>query len=183
MTSESPARPETDGVRPHRRVIVVGVDGSANSLAALRLAAAEAAVDGAKLKAVYAYGPHVPVIAKYGELDAAQLSGRFDYPPINAPLIDDAERAGLEMLDRAAHEVFGDLRPPGLQLVAEGGAAPEVLIQEAQDADLLVVGARGHAGPLAFLLGSTAQFCARHAPCPVLVVPATEPMSSVVGAD
>ena len=182
MSTEQPGALDGEENRPHRRVVVVGVDGSANSLAALRLAASEANVDGAKLKVVYAYGPHVPVYAKY-DAGSPYVKGEFDFPAINAPLVDDAERAGLEMLDRSAHEVFGATRPPGIELIAEPGAAAEALIRVAQGADLLVVGARGHAGPLAFLLGSTAQFCARHAPCPVLVVPATEPVGSVVGAD
>jgi len=41
--------------------------------------------------------------------------------------------------------------------------------------DLLVIGARGRGVLAALLLGSVASYCVRHAPCPVLVVPASSP--------
>jgi len=50
------------------------------------------------------------------------------------------------------------------------GSTAKVLMEEAKDADLLVVGSRGHGGFLSLLLGSTAHQVANHAPCPVVVV-------------
>jgi len=53
--------------------------------------------------------------------------------------------------------------------VVEGGPA-DVLLGEAEEADLLVLGGRGLGGWSGLLLGSVSQQCARHAPCPVAVV-------------
>ena len=54
--------------------------------------------------------------------------------------------------------------------IVAGTAAP-VLLDQAKDADLLVVGSRGHGGFAGLLLGSVSQQCAHHSTCPVVVVP------------
>jgi nucleotide-binding universal stress UspA family protein len=46
-----------------------------------------------------------------------------------------------------------------------------VLLKEAVDADVLVVGAHGQTGAFRAVLGTTARSCADHAQCAVLVVP------------
>ena len=51
------------------------------------------------------------------------------------------------------------------------GSAARVLIEEARNADLLVVGSRDLGGFKGLLLGSVSQACAHHAPCPLLIVP------------
>jgi nucleotide-binding universal stress UspA family protein len=54
-------------------------------------------------------------------------------------------------------------------LCGEGPAA-RVLIDAACDAQLLVVGNRGHAGFTEALLGSVGQYCVHHSNCPVVIV-------------
>jgi len=44
------------------------------------------------------------------------------------------------------------------------------LVNAAKDADLLVVGSRCAGGFSGLLLGSISQQCARHAPCPIVIV-------------
>jgi nucleotide-binding universal stress UspA family protein len=58
---------------------------------------------------------------------------------------------------------------PVTATVAEGPSA-RVLLDAASDADLLVVGSRGHGGFSGLLIGSVSQQCVSHASCPVVVV-------------
>jgi nucleotide-binding universal stress UspA family protein len=52
----------------------------------------------------------------------------------------------------------------------ERGPAADVLVEAAKDADLLVVGSRGHGEAVGLLLGSVSMRCAHLAPCPVVIV-------------
>ena len=136
--------------------IVVGVDGSAGAQEALRFAASEAKLRGDRLRAVIVW--HVPTMA-YG--------GGFG-PAVSPTEFEDNARATLE----AALAAVGD-EVAGLEVeqAVRTGQPALVLVEEAQDADLLVVGSRGHGGFVGLLLGSVSQQCAHHASCPVVVVP------------
>ncbi|MEV8093289.1 universal stress protein [Kitasatospora sp. NPDC085879] len=139
-----------DGGAPR---IVVGVDGSPASVAALRWAARQAELTGAVLDTVIAW--QYPV--GYG-WPAPVVQG-FDFEG-NA-------RAGLAEAVAAA---TGE--SPGVEIeqhvVQDHPAA--ALLRAADGASLLVVGNRGYGGFAEALLGSVSQHCVHHARCPVVVV-------------
>lgn len=156
------------------RRVIVGVDGSPNSVAALRFAVGLAGRDGGTVDAICAFHPHAQqphypfgmAAPPYGPLgDGTHVGNALERPAPNFET--DARRS----LEHAMNEAFGCSELVGVQLIALEGSAPEILTRCAEHADVLIVGARGHTGPLAMVLGSTAQACTRHAHCPVLVVP------------
>jgi nucleotide-binding universal stress UspA family protein len=132
--------------------IVVGVDGSDASKAALRWAARIGAATGASIEAVTAW--EYP--RTYGW--AVDLG---DWQPA-----EEAEKDLRQTLD----ETFGEHRPSGLAAVVTRGHARDVLLSASEGADMLVVGSRGHGGFVGLLLGSVSSACTEHAHCPVLVV-------------
>lgn len=155
------------------RRVVVGVDGSPNSVAALRYAVGVAARDGGTVDAICAFHPYVQAqypfamaVPPYGPIG----EGSHEGTTLVGAVIDAAADA-RQTLEDTMGEAFGVSELVGVHLVALEGSAHDVLTRSAEHADLLVVGARGHTGPLAMVLGSTAQACTRHAHCPVLVVP------------
>jgi nucleotide-binding universal stress UspA family protein len=144
-----PAPEAGDAAVPAGKV-VVGVDGSPASVAALREGARLAADRGDALVAVAAW--HLPV--GYGGFPTGW------YPDIDAK----------SALDAAAAAAFGDKLPDGYsQLVSEGLPA-RILIDESRDADFLVLGSRGHGGFAGLMLGSVSQACAEYAMCPVVIL-------------
>lgn len=152
--------------------IVVGVDGSAGSLAALRFALEEARLRGATLHAVLAW--RLPLYEG--------VPGPFvvELPAGTAPPLEEAraalQREAERVLDEAVREGAGGAGP-GVEIRREAvEAAPaEALLEAARGADLLVVGSRGHGGFAGLLLGSVGLRCARQAPCPVAIVPLRPP--------
>jgi nucleotide-binding universal stress UspA family protein len=138
------------GIAPGR--LVVGVDGSNASLAALRWAERIAAPTGSSIQAVIAW----TYPTDYGWTGAVD-GWRPDL---------DAEKC----LEIAIDEAFDGHRPAGLEPIVREGHARSVLLDAAGGAELLVVGSRGHGGFTGLLLGSVSAACAEHARCPVLVV-------------
>ena len=136
--------------------IVVGVDGSDGSRAALRWAHAEARLRSASLDVVMAWQfPMMTSLPAFGALPPPEdLSG-------------EAERSLLQTLTEEGITATDEV--PVTTTVAEGASA-HALLEAASDADLLVVGSRGHGGFSGLLLGSVSQQCVSHAPCPVVVV-------------
>lgn len=139
--------------------LVVGVDGSPGSYAAMRWAAEQARLSGATIVAVYVLEPIVPL----------DFTGA-GFTAVSALDTRELHRAGRAVLDRVvadAGEGFaGDVHP----VIIEHANPGQALIRAARDATLLVVGAHRHHG-LGFLLGSTGASCVRHATCPVVVIP------------
>jgi nucleotide-binding universal stress UspA family protein len=145
MTSQASPSPE------HR--IVVGVDGSVASKAALRWALRQAHLTGAVVEAVTAR--EFPVV--------------YGYP---APILDGVnfkDMAANVVKDAIAEETLGAEAGRVYYKVVEGNAA-SALLSESAGADLLVVGSRGHGGFVEAMLGSTGQHCVHHAKCPVVVI-------------
>ena len=134
------------------RRIVVGVDGSEHSRRALRWAVRIAPTIGASVDAVIAW--HFPI--NFG----------WSYVPDTWNPEADAEKC----LADAVEEVFGPQRPADMRLLVREGLAAKVLLDESENASMLVVGSRGHGGFGGLLLGSVSASCAEHATCPVLVV-------------
>lgn len=143
--------------------IVVGVDGSGGSRAALRWAAEEARLRGADLDVVAAW--QFPV---YSVPAGVVWTGTLDW----SSLAESTERMLTDLIAESAVAA-----EPGVTVrktVVEGAPAP-VLLEAASGADLLVLGARGHGGFRSLLLGSVSNQCVHHAPCPVVIVPAERP--------
>jgi nucleotide-binding universal stress UspA family protein len=145
--------------------IVVGVDGSDASHAALRWAAEEARLRFSPLVAVHAWSfvPAQP-IGDPGLLavPAGDIAGQLE-----------AESAAArEVLGEAVAQSLGD--DPGLEVeqrLVEGDPA-EALVAASESAELVVVGSHGRSGLRAALLGSVSRHVATHAACPIVVVKA-----------
>jgi len=136
--------------------VVVGIDGSAGSRAALKWAARYASATGATIRAVNAF--HYP---SAGPLPAG----------IEPKVIDDAVRADRQAtLDGVVTDVFGSADPEGVTTVVAYGHPAPVLVAESEAADLLVVGHRGHGAFNGMMLGSVSIHCVTSARCPVVVV-------------
>ena len=162
-------------------VVVVGVDGSAQSLEALKLAAREARWRSGQLRAVYVYEPVRPRQAETAATVAAagmwpSAGNRSGDLIADAYRHDDEEREHArrraeEQLRRIVTSVGDDVDGIAVEHVAIGDRHPsEALLRASTDADLLVVGSRGLGGFGGLLLGSISQQCVQHATCPVLVV-------------
>ena len=145
--------------------IVVGVDGSPPAQEALRFAVEEARLRDARIVAVHAWTYVAPApVGEPGLMAAASA----DYPGYL-----EAERATAEAELRAAIEdAPSGLRDVELEERLLEGDAGEVLVAEAADADLLVVGSRGRGDLAAAVLGSVSRHVVHHAACPVVVVKA-----------
>lgn len=138
--------------------IIVGVDGSDSSRAALHWAYAEAAHHGASITAVSTWHPPaMPMAPPYGSLPPEDYGAQ-------------PKKDALALLEKFTSEL--ETRDPAVDVrtsIEEGNPA-KVLIERSKGADLLVVGSRGHGGFAGMLLGSVSQHLVAHADCPVVVV-------------
>ena len=140
MTENSPG-----GHANHAKKIVVGFDGSDGSTAALHWAVREATLRDVALEAVRAWTP--------GEFGTDEEMGQYT-------------QAHLE---KEMAEIITD---PTLRwsALAERGSAAKVLLERGRDAQMLVVGSRGHGAISGLLLGSVSSQVATHAGAPVVVI-------------
>ncbi|WP_423464444.1 universal stress protein [Promicromonospora sp. MS192] len=151
-TAEPPGTTPPDG--PQTGPVVVGVDGSGTSRAAVTFAFEAASARGVPLVAVHAWSD-LPVTTVWELTTAWDAIERHESEQLSTWLAQ----------DRARH--------PGVRVeevvVREGPT--RVLLEHAERAQLVVVGTRGRGGFRGLLLGSTSQALIHHAACPVAVVP------------
>ena len=144
-----------DGEAREGSNIVVGVDGSAESVLALKWAQKLAAALDVTITAVTAW--HMETVF-----------GSYVIPDW------DPDEDARKILKDAVFDAFGDLPPEGFEGVCVRGRPAKVLMESAKSAQMLIVGSRGHGGFAGMLLGSVSSACAEHASCPVLVVHGSE---------
>ena len=131
--------------------IVVGVDGSAASVEALRQAQRFAMPLGAEIEAVACWEyPNM-----YDSFVAVGIGGF-------------KERAE-DLLQEAVTMAFGPERPRNVHTRLVEGFARSVLVEASKGADLLVVGRRGRGGFAGLLLGSVSSAVVHSATAPVIV--------------
>lgn len=86
------------------------------------------------------------------------------------PLDFDPRAESANQVDRFVKNVRDMFRGVAIHThVVEGHPAP-TLVEASREADLLVVGSRGHGGFTGMLLGSVSDYVAHHARCPVVIL-------------
>ena len=132
--------------------IIVGVDGSPSSNAALEWAAQEAEIRGSALELIHAW--NYPNLG-YGGYVA---------------VLEDFEKDAAALLDEVVVSVRKNY--PNLKLVSSliQGPTAQTIIDRAKEADMVVVGSRGRGGFSGLLLGSVGQQLVHHCPAPVVII-------------
>ncbi len=133
--------------------IVVGIDGSLSSVAALKWAMRQAHLIGSTVEAITTWEwPMAPAVGMMAP-DGFDPKG-------------DAQEVLEKVLapERVGHE--------GVSIDSKivGGPAELALVDASRGADLLVIGSRGHSELVSLLLGSVSEHCVSHAHCPVVVI-------------
>ncbi|QWF84472.1 universal stress protein [Amycolatopsis sp. CA-230715] len=139
-----------------RRLVVVGVDGSEQSVAALRWALTEGSRPGDTIRAITVIGSDdlLP-----GTSFAVQPYGRHPVPPLGFSL--------TELVTELRREGLGDRY---LEADTGRGDPATALLTAAAEADLLAVGTHRGGAVKELLMGSVATECVRRASCPVTVI-------------
>jgi nucleotide-binding universal stress UspA family protein len=138
--------------------VVVGVDGTPDSYAAIRLGHEEASLRGTELVAVMAYSSEGALGTPAARPLATPRSPAEDLVLAESTL-GSVVKAALGGVD-------------GVELLVEAGPPGRVLVDaaRARQAVMMVLSARKERTP-SRLLGAVSQYVLRNAPCPVLVVP------------
>ena len=160
------------------RGILVGVDRSASSTAAVNWAARDAALRNVPLTLMHVIAPVVPAVAPWPEIPIPQ-----DYFERQ----DDKARRILEDARRAVADSTADHGPPFVYSVVVHGPTVSTLVNESKIADMMVVGCRGEGAFSRVPFGSVSTGLVNYAHCPVAVVPDEVPPSAqapvLVGID
>jgi nucleotide-binding universal stress UspA family protein len=139
--------------------ITVGYDGSHGAQRALEWAMREAAFRHALLTVLTVH----PVAA-------SGWTGNPIILPEDHPVVEEARQAAKDAIEKAAAELGEPCAVP-VTVRAVSGIPAQELGQASADADLLVVGSRGHSTISRLLLGSVSTEMLHHAHCPVAVIP------------
>jgi nucleotide-binding universal stress UspA family protein len=140
-----------------RRRIVVGLDGSEGSRTALQWAVEEAVWSGATLVALTTWTALPPPIA-------------YPYAGVPAQPVGEAHVAALGALKDMLQPIRDGHPTLSVEPLAVPGDPAKILVEQSKEADLVVVGARGHGGIGDWLLGSVSQNVVQHARCSVAVI-------------
>ncbi len=143
--------------QPSSNRIIVGVDGSEYSSAALQWAARMIANLGAPLEVITCVGMPDLFFSSRMEPELTRFTGELE------------ESARL-LVEQALERAFDATRPDSLTITVKFGAPAKVLVQESRNAQLLVVGRHGEGGFMGQAIGSVSRACAAHSKCPVLLV-------------
>jgi len=141
---------------PDVRRIVVGVDGSAESVAALRWACREASLRAAEVHAVLALEAACHQAASYAVPVPRQSTGSWG--------------AAREVLRRSVSEAVNLDPTVSVRTEITEGLAARVLLDHARAADMLVLGRTDHSPDPYRGAGPVIRACLRSAPCPVVVI-------------
>ncbi|WP_185991135.1 universal stress protein [Janibacter cremeus] len=141
--------------------ITVGVDGSADSVRALRWAADYAQLVGAPVVALTAWD----LETVYGRVVLEEWESK-----------ESVEGEARNALADAVREALGDDARVEQRTVR--GHPAQVVAEATERAQLVVVGSRGRGGFASLMLGSVSQHVVTHAACPVVVMPHEDPPSA-----
>ncbi|MFC4944948.1 universal stress protein [Pseudonocardia sp. GCM10023141] len=147
-------------------MVLVGVDGSPESRAALEYAWAEAGRRHARLRVVAGFRPPEYYAPAYGWGNYAMIA-----MPTREEIAADVRGEVERMLDEV-RQARTDLAATGVpvEVAVRPGHPGDLLVEESAKADVLVVGHRGRGAVASTVLGSVGLACVLHAACPVTVV-------------
>ncbi len=140
--------------------ILVGVDGSEKSIAALRWASHLAAQLGAEVEVATTWQtpfPTIELLAIGFDLDLTELNER-------------PQQIAQYRIEKSIVGAYGEASPLGVTRSVDEGYPALVLVEKSKKFDLLVLGNRGHSPLLETLLGSVSLHCLAHSHCPVVIV-------------
>ena len=144
--------------------ILVGIDGSNHSERALEWAMKEAALR------------HQPLTVLAVHQVIKGWTGQGVPFPGDAEIAEHTRAAALEATNKVLAGISGP-HPESVTVEAVSGIPAEAMLEAAATAgaDLIVLGSRGTGGFARLTIGSVSDQVVRHAVCPVVIVPTTEP--------
>jgi nucleotide-binding universal stress UspA family protein len=148
-------------VDPGVRRIVVGVDGTAESVAALRWACREASLRAAEVHAVLALESACHQVASYAVPTPRHSGGSWG--------------AAREVLRKSVSEAVNLYPNVSVRTEITEGLAARVLLDHARKADMLVLGRTAHGPDPYRWAGPVIRVCLRAAPCPVVIIGPPDP--------